>query len=140
LTFLEEEIQDYGKFRSLTRGAYLGDRNLRRNVERWAENIINSCVDAAKLILTLEGIPLPDSYKEIVASVSAAPPMDTVDAQSLARWVHFRNLLVHEYLDLRWNSLQRFITETEELYTGFLAKAKTYLEQRISEGEPGGGL
>jgi len=130
---LEEEIRDWPKFQSLTKTEYLADRDKRRNVERWAENIINSGVDAAKLILTLEAIPLPDSYKETVASLSTVPDMRTLDAEALARWVRFRNILAHEYLDLRWNSLRQFIAETEELHRAFLSMAKTYLERRIRE-------
>jgi hypothetical protein len=58
LCFLEEELQDYPKFKLLTRTDYITDRDKRRSVERWIENIINSSIDISKVILTLEGISL----------------------------------------------------------------------------------
>lgn len=52
LTFLKNELQDYEAFSSLSWKEYNTERSKRRDVERWFENIINSSIDIAKLILT----------------------------------------------------------------------------------------
>jgi hypothetical protein len=44
LNFLEDELKDYPKFKQLSRTEYFDDRDKRRNVERWIENIINSSI------------------------------------------------------------------------------------------------
>lgn len=131
LSFLEEELKDYPKFKGLKYQDYKEDRDKRRSVERWVENIINSSVDISKLILTLEGIRLPDNYKEVVKLISIVKDLDTMDAEALSEWVKFRNIVAHEYLDVRWDSIKRFIGETEPLYTNFLEKAKEYLTKRL---------
>ena len=59
LNFLEEELKDYALFKKLQRDEYLSNRNKRRNVERWIENVINSTVDISKVILTIEEIRIP---------------------------------------------------------------------------------
>ncbi len=133
INFLEAEIQDYFKFKDLTRENYFTDRDKRRNVERWVENIINSSIDISKIILTFEGISLPDNYKDIVVLLSAVEEFKIVDTAALSRWVKFRNIVAHEYLDIRWSSIHKFISETEGLYKDFLDKAKIYLEKKISE-------
>ncbi len=133
INFLEEELKDYQKFKSIKQKDYTEDRDKRRNVERWIENIINSSIDISKIILALEDIRLPDNYKEIVKSVSIVKGLNVAEteAEALSNWVWFRNIVAHEYLDIRWNSIKKFVNETEPLYKGFLEKLKQYLEKQL---------
>lgn len=131
ISFLEVELRDYQKFRQLTQAEYLDDVDKRRNVERWVENIINSSIDISKVILTLEGKSLPDNYKEIVSSISAVKELKLESADSLSRWVKFRNIISHAYLDIRWSSIKKFISETEPFYKDLLNKVQLYLKKKI---------
>jgi len=133
--FLAEELKYYQKFRQLTWEDYRTDDDKRRSIERWVENIINSSVDISKLILSLEEIRQPDNYKEIVQSISLVKDLGMDRADELSAWVKFRNIVAHEYLDIRWSSIKRFASETEALYAGFLDKVKKYLEKKIAESE-----
>ncbi len=133
--FLAEELNYYQKFRQLTWEDYRTDDDKRRSIERWVENIINSSVDISKLILSLEEIRQPDNYKEIVQSISLVKDLGMYKADELSAWVKFRNIVAHEYLDIRWSSIKRFASETEALYAGFLDKVKKYLEKKIAESE-----
>ncbi len=135
IDFLEVELRDYSKFMQLEQAEYREDRDKRRNVERWVENIINSSIDISKVVLTLENINLPDSYKEIVLLISVVKELKIDSTESLSYWVKFRNIISHEYLDIRWASIKKFISETEPLYKEFLFKVKTYLEKKIREDE-----
>jgi uncharacterized protein YutE (UPF0331/DUF86 family) len=134
LTFLENELKDYGNFKSLSWKEYNEERSKRRDVERWIENIINSSIDIAKIILTSEGLSLPDTYKDIVKNLSLVINFKHVDIEKLSRWVSLRNIVSHEYLDIRWSSIKKFISETEPLYKDFLDKVKVYLKKKIEEG------
>ena len=131
ITFLEREIQDWESFKSLSWEEYNKERSKRRNVERWIENIVNSSVDIAKIILASENIPLPETYKEIVASLPLIPGFDKETAGHLSEWVKLRNIISHEYLDARWNSIKRFIEETEPVYRIFLDKVKVYIKEKL---------
>ena len=51
---LEKELDDYKNFKPLTWNECSDDRDKRRNVERWIENIVTSSVDIAKLVLVSE--------------------------------------------------------------------------------------
>jgi uncharacterized protein YutE (UPF0331/DUF86 family) len=133
LSFLEEELKDYSKFKKLTHHEYMSNIDKRRNVERWVENIINSSIDVSKVILTIEGKNIPDSYKEIVLSLSLIKGLKFNTAEPLSRWVRLRNIISHEYLDIRWFSIQKFILETKPLYDDLLEKAKSYLEKKITK-------
>ncbi len=131
LDFLEAELNDYLQFKKLTREEYFKARDKRRNVERWIENIINSTVDISKIILTAEGIRIPDTYREIVLALSFIEELKTIKPEKVSGWVRFRNIVAHEYLDIKWNSISKFIKETETLYKDFLNTLKKYLENKI---------
>ncbi len=132
ITFLENELEDYESFKSLSWEEYNKERDKRRNVERWIENIINSSIDIAKIILASESLSLPDTYKEIVISVSLVPGFDKENMERISERVKLRNIITHEYLDIRWNSIKRFIQETEPIYKNFLKKVKEYIKERES--------
>ena len=131
ITFLESELQDFAGFRSLSWEAYSKERSRRRDVERWIENIINSSIDISKVILVAENVSLPDTYKELVATVSLVSGFDKERMKSLSELVRFRNIIAHEYLDIRWASIRKFIQESEPLYRNFVKDVKDHLEKQL---------
>jgi uncharacterized protein YutE (UPF0331/DUF86 family) len=135
LNFLEEEIKDYTQFKKLTREEYLTDRDKRRNVERWFENIINSTVDIVRVILTMEEMVIPDTYRRIVEMISAVEGFGQLAAEQLSKWVRLRNIVTHEYLDIKWSSISKFIDETDLLYKNFIKITRHYLKNKIESGE-----
>ena len=135
LTFFANELEDYESFRSLSWKEYNEERNKRRDVERWIENILNSSIDIAKIILTSETLILPDTYRETVASISLVAGFNKENIEKISQWVKLRNIISHEYLDVRWSSIKRFISETEPLFKDFLNIIKEYLERKTKEDE-----
>ena len=130
ITFLENELNDFKNFESLSWEEYNSERDKQRNIERWIENIINSSIDIAKIILSYEGQPLADTYKEMIEKLAVLPSFDKKNIEQLSKWVRLRNIISHEYLDIRWSSIKKFISETRPFYEDFLEKVKAYLEKR----------
>lgn len=130
LEFLGNELEDCKTFKTLTWKEYNEDRDKRRNVERWIENILNSSIDIAKIITTSEGRTLPDTYREVVKHLSLIEGFDSELMERLSRGVSLRNIISHEYLDIRWSSIKRFITETQPLFESFCKTVKNYLEHK----------
>lgn len=137
ISFLKNELNDYDIFTTLTWKEYEQDRNKRRNVERWVENIVNSSIDIARIILASEGKTLPDTYKELITFLLCVPNFNGVNLKRLSGWVKLRNILGHEYLDIRWSSIKEFIAESKPFYEDFLRKVKEYLDQRAKERKEG---
>lgn len=131
LNFLEEELKDYARFKQINRENYVNNRDERRNVERWIENIINSSVDISRVILTAEEIPIPDTYRGIVSIVSTVEGLEEAGAEELGKWVKLRNIIAHEYLDTKWHSIKNFIENTETHYKKFLEVVRHFLEKEI---------
>ncbi|MCU0285780.1 MAG: DUF86 domain-containing protein [Acidobacteria bacterium] len=131
INFLEEELKDHAQFERFTRDDYLKNRDKRRNIERWIENIINSTVDISRVILSIEEKPIPDTYREIVLMISTIEGLERLDTDKLAKWVKFRNIIAHEYLDIKWNSISKFIVEVEAIYSDFSAIIKEYSKHKF---------
>ena len=132
IDFLESEMKDWNEYSSLTWNEYSADRKKRREVERWIENLINSSIDIAKLVLYLKEISQPESYAKIVAALDLVEPFSS-HGKELSKWVKLRNVITHEYLDIRWESIKDFIKEARPLYEEFIGKAKEFIDKEARD-------
>lgn len=128
LDFLETEIKDYPSFIGLEQKTYESDAVMRRNVERWAENIVNSSIDIAKIILASEKKRIPQTYREILQGLSLINDFDQEIAEKLAQFAKLRNILSHEYLDIRFVQIKKFIQESETAYQQLFSFVKKFIQ------------
>lgn len=133
VTFLETEIEDYELFKGMTREDYIHNRSKRRDVERWIENQINVTVDIAKVILVIEYLPIPDTYREIVTNLSVLSAFKKESIERLASWIRLRNIISHEYLDVKWDSIKKFISDGTVLCNDFLQAVRNYIDSKEKE-------
>jgi len=125
--FLENEYVDLQKFENLTKQEYIQDNDKRRNVERWAENLVMSAIDISKIILASEKKEIPQTYRETLFCF-AVRFLDEDSAQRFSRFVELRNILAHEYLDIKWEKIVKFIKDASRLYPLFIEKAKEFIK------------
>jgi len=125
LDFLEEQQKDIERFKKLTWPIYQNDRNERRNVERWVENLVMASIDIAQIILASEKKGIPQSYKDTLkVFIALQLKFPLKEAKRFAEFTKLRNIVAHEYLDIRWKRIKIFIKEAEELYPKFIRKIK----------------
>jgi uncharacterized protein YutE (UPF0331/DUF86 family) len=127
LDYLESEVDEFAMFSDLTWEIYQKDKVKRRNVERWIENIVMSATDLVKVLLASENRPIPDSYKEILYHVGLIVDFDEEFGKRLSRWAGLRNIVVHEYLDIRWKNIKEFIGESEPVFRQLINGMKKIL-------------
>ena len=125
--FLETELKEYPAFISLNQKIYESDAATRRNAERWAENIVNSSIDMAKIVLASEKKRIPQTYREILRELSLINDFDQEAAEKLAQFAKLRNILAHEYLDIRFVQIKKFIQESEPAYRQLLDFVKKFV-------------
>jgi len=125
--FMEVEVSDFSKFVNIDWKKYSTDRDIRRNCERWIENIVNCSIDIAKVILISESKLIPVSYKGILMELGATEHFDETFGKNISEWTSLRNILAHEYLDLRWSTIKRFIQTTEPVYKELISKTKSLI-------------
>lgn len=130
LDFVCTEIEDFkSKFLTIDFATYFNDRDIRRNMERCIENIVNSSLDLAKIILIVEDLLIPDTYAKYFLSLHTAGLISEEDAFVLGETVRLRNILAHEYLDIRWGNIKRFLSEKWKYHQKLAEIVVKYLEK-----------
>jgi uncharacterized protein YutE (UPF0331/DUF86 family) len=129
LDYLESEVDEYSTFVDLAWEIYQKDKVRRRNVERWIESIVMSSIDLAKVLLASENRPIPDSYKETLYNIGLLGDFNEDFGKRLSRWAGLRNIVVHEYLDIRWKNIKEFIKESEPVFRELVKGVKKILAQ-----------
>lgn len=125
--FLNQELNDLRKkFLNVSKTDYFKDRDLRRNLERCIENIVNASIDIAKILVINIDKPVPDTYREYFYSLLPEINDETL-IESLAEGVSLRNILAHQYLDIRWPKVKRFLRESE-IYKNFLDRLENIVK------------
>jgi uncharacterized protein YutE (UPF0331/DUF86 family)/predicted nucleotidyltransferase len=126
LRFLEKEWEDFDMLKKMSWPEYNTESNKRRTVERWVENLVISALDIAKIILASEKELIPESYKETLRTFGFKY-FDEEFGNKFSEFAKFRNIIVHEYLDIRWKQIKGFIKEAEILFPVFIQKTKGIL-------------
>lgn len=129
LDFLRLEVQDIPRFESMTQAEYTVDRDRRRSLERLVENVVNAAADIAKVVLAAGDFPLPDTYRDAMLQLGIAGVLPPDLAGKLAEMTRLRNVLAHQYLDIRWASLQSFIREAPGTFRVFIDQVERLLEE-----------
>lgn len=131
LEFIEEEVREYTRFRVLTFKEYADDRVQKRNVEHWIEHLVIAATDIAKIILASERRTIPETYRDMVLELGTISPFSKDNlCEKVVPWVQLRNILAHEYLDLRWKNISAFIQETEPSWQEIISRTKEFLSSK----------
>ena len=129
LAFLGEQMQLYSVYREFTQSVFEGEPRKRNEIERWLENIMNAVIDCAKIVLGSRKRTIPSTYRETVRRVVHELKLPDEYAVKFEAWVQFRNVLAHEYLDIKWKRLEEF-ARTSQPYIGKLSESvRHFLEE-----------
>ncbi len=116
LDFLESELKDTPAFTNLDKKEYLENSTIRRNTERWIENLVNASIDIAKIILASRRQPVPQTYREVLLRLDTIEGIDPETARLLSSFSRLRNILAHEYLDIRYPQIRDFLNHAPDAY------------------------
>lgn len=127
LQFLDSELKEIEKFKKTTFNEYQEDKTKRRNIERWAENIINAAIDISKIILSSERKRMPKTYENALRDFGILSGLNQEEIKRLPKFANLRNILAHEYLDILYERIQNFILEFPPLYKKMSDFLKKYI-------------
>lgn len=128
LVFFENSLEEFEKFKKMMFDEYAMNLEKRRDIERWAENLMNAVLDASKIILASEKKPLPDTYKKIVLEAGLLFGFNQEERELLSEWVELRNIIAHEYLEILWERINYLVRNAKPYLEKFLKKAKEFLK------------
>ncbi|MDI6793878.1 MAG: DUF86 domain-containing protein [bacterium] len=123
LRFLENEFSEIEQIKKITWEEYSQDSFKRKIIERWIENLVMVVLDIAKIVLASEKKNIPQTYRETL-KVFTALYVNPRIADRFSQFAELRNIIVHEYLDIRWKRISNFIKEAGKLYPRFMKKVK----------------
>lgn len=129
LTFLEEELEDLPRFQALSYADYSLDRDTRRNVERLCENLVNASIDIGKILLASERRTVPNSYRQVFQHLEHAKIIPPDVSQRLQMFTRIRNLLAHDYLDVRWEHIQSILDHGGKAFNVLIHATRETLRQ-----------
>ncbi len=109
MDFIESELGDSSFFKDLDKKKYLEDSLIRRNVERWIENLVNASIDAAKIIIASRKQHIPQTYREMLLRLGSINIINENTSVKLASFSRLRNILAHEYLDIRYPQIENLL-------------------------------
>lgn len=107
---------------------FLQDPYLQDIVERNLEVAAQACIDIANRIISIEQLEKPRDYYEAILRLGEAGVLPHEFAQRLAPLAGFRNILVHEYLEISWDEVYQNLQELGDLYT-FVDHIKGWLKR-----------
>lgn len=128
IVFLENELKDFSYYKEYTFALYQRDVHKRRELERWVENIINVIIDISKIVVASYRMNVPATYREAVEKMVCIGIEEDI-VSSLGGWVYLRNILAHQYLDLRWEKIKDFLSRGEGICNKFLKGVKNLLDK-----------
>ena len=126
---LNECLLKLEPLKTKTSDEFSSDPYLKDIVERNLEVAAQACIDIANRIISMEQLKKPlDAYGsiEMLGKVGILP--QTL-ADKLSPIAGFRNILVHEYLEIDWNEVLKNLQRIGDLYD-FMGHIKTWLRGR----------
>ncbi len=127
--FLEEELGRYEYFSRMGAAEYQNDVSKRNDVERWIEKIVTASIDIAQTTLSSQKKLIPGTYRDAMTHVVWFFKLPEDFIGKFERWVKLRNVLAHEYLDIKWKKISDFIQNSESYFQKFLEAAKNFLRE-----------
>lgn len=128
ISFIEVELADLEESSALDYGTYQQDRVKRRNIERIAENITNAVIDIGKIVLAGEKVDIPQTYREVFTRLNELGILSENLAKKMGELSRTRNILAHQYLDLKWEKVKSFIEEAPWAVKEFIFSVNHLLE------------
>jgi uncharacterized protein YutE (UPF0331/DUF86 family)/predicted nucleotidyltransferase len=119
LRTLENEFGELKDMQSITYEDYLHNSFKRKVIERWIENIVMAMLDIAKIIMASSKREIPETYKEILKTFGTVYINESF-GEKIAWFAIMRNIVTHEYLDIRWKRIKKFITDAETFVPIFI--------------------
>lgn len=112
---LSERLGRLEPLRSKSKSEFFADPYLRDIAERNLEVAAQCVLDIAHRLISLSGAQRPRDYSEAILRLGELGVLRQDFAAHLAPLAGFRNILVHEYLEVDWNEVYRNLQQIDDL-------------------------
>jgi len=121
-------------FKAKEKEEILQDPYMQDIIERNLEVAAQAVIDIANRVISIEGLEKPRDYYEAILRLGEAEILPLDFAQNLAPIAGFRNILVHDYMDIDWNEVYSHLHQLHDL-SKFMNHVKNWMIFRKPEDE-----
>jgi len=100
-------------------------------IERNLQVAAQSVIDIANRIISLDALKKPRDYYEAILILGQAGILPSDFAQKLAPIAEFRNILVHDYLEIDWEEVNSNLQHIGDLET-YMQHVKSWMREKGS--------
>lgn len=105
-------------------------------VQHGLQLCVQAIVDIAAHLVAALGSPLPDDYRGYIVALGKLGALSRQFADRIAALAGFRNILVHEYLDVDLAEVRRVLNQNLGDFEEFAAHVYAYLTQVNPKYDP----
>lgn len=110
---LDDYLRTLRQMQAISLNEYLNDDNIQTIVERKLQLAIQVCMDIGSYLVGQLGLTVPDEPENVFAVLGREGVISSSLAQRMVGMVRFRNILVHDYLEIDDHIV--YLNLTEEL-------------------------
>ncbi len=132
---LDEYQKSLLRFQDLSPSEYREDDDIQTIVERKLQLSIQACLDISNYIIAHERLNVPDEEGNVFLVLAREDVIDEELAERMKAMVNFRNILVHEYLDIDNDIVYEQLTENLQDFDEFAKSVVEFLEENFPEDE-----
>ena len=134
---LAQYVEFLKRKRALRREEFLGDQESQLSVERALQLAIQIVIDIASHILATMSNVTPQDYSDAIVKLAQVGVIPTTFANKIASMPRFRNVLVHEYIDVDTSRVYRSLQEELDDFTEFARYINEWLDKQgtLSESQ-----
>ena len=130
IDFTSTEMLHLADFKNVDQFTYERNRDTQLKLERWVERLTVSLIDIAKIVLSSQKKKsLQGSSVEMVRALGWEMGVGENEVNLMGKFAELRNLLAHEYMDLRYAGIRKFLDNSETIYSKVLAYSKDYIDK-----------
>jgi uncharacterized protein YutE (UPF0331/DUF86 family) len=118
-------------FKSKDKEEILQNPYLQDIIERNLEVSAQSVIDIANRIISIENLEKPLDYYDAIMRLGEAGILTLKFAKKLAPIAGFRNILVHDYLDINWDEVYNNLHQLQDI-SKFMTQVKKWMKKQIS--------
>ncbi len=122
LSALESYLAELRAFRAYPREQFIAEPALHHLAERYLHLACEAVLDIAQHVIADQGYAQAETYKNAIEVLHEEELIDQDQSDRLKRWMGFRNVLVHLYLEIDHGRVYDAIREDLGDLEGFAAQ------------------
>ena len=117
-------------FKAKKKEEILQDPYLQDIIERNLEVAAQAVIDIANRIISIEGLEKPRDYFEAILRLGQSDILPLDFAKKLAPLAGFRNILVHDYMDINWDEVYKNLHQLNDI-SRFMNNVKDWMNEKV---------